>query len=1139
MSHWQKIRDAARSLRSEVCAAYDLDESDLSVAPELLTRALEFLELYLIPEHADSANLRGALAVLEDDCIFYRSDLPAWYRDYCIAHEVAHFRLHHQSVHCTSEDIESFAKDEETASPAEKIVGYGAGERREREANLFALEFLLPCCALRRAFLEENLNASRIAEKTKMPVEMIAGQIAHALLVPVSETETVKENSKIFSLDESQRRAAETEKCPVLVSAGPGTGKTQTLTKRISYLIEKGVDPKRILALTFSSKAAEEMRERVGQENAEAAAQIQVMTFHAFGLDILRSFWREVGLEPLSALIDKIDALLYLEKHLAEINLEHYQNLSEPTMNLPAILAAISRAKDELCSPEKYRELAEKMLAEAVESEDEEEIIKAEKALETARVYEFYQRYLEREKLLDFGDLIFRAVRLLQENEGVKKELAARYDAILVDEFQDVNRACGVLLKEIAGDGKGLWAVGDLRQSIYRWRGASTANLRLFGHDFPNAETISLERNYRSHEEIVALFSRFAGKMKAAGAEFFHKWTAERDSADAEKLPAVRLEIADSLETEAENLAENIKKYRELGFSYKEQAVICRTHSQLNKFARVLSEKGIPIFYLGELFEREEVRDLLSLLDLKFSSNGHSLLRVANFPEYGIPFADVKKIIDEIAEREISFEEVLETEEINEKLSDAGREGLKKLRAHLRTFPKDISAWRFLADYLFNSSNYLKPFFDSQDVNKQSRLLAIYQFLRLAIAMEDRFSSEGEAQIPEFLSYVRKLARFGEDKNYAQIPEAAENLDAVRLMTVHSAKGLEFRTVFLPYLAAGKIPSKRKAQTCPNPKGMIEGEADYHDEEEECLFFVAMSRARDCLHLSRAEFYGQTKSSESKFLTALAEFLPPARRVESPAEENIDFGAAEEPLKQNFYAKELDLYLRCPRQYFYRNVCGLKARGELPVYLKFHSCVYDTIRSLQSIRGLNGIGFDEETAFARFEEFWLASEIDAHPYAPIYKRKAEEIVRRMCARLENGGEAVFRPTYEVRLSNGTVRVSPDAVERQETEGEKQIVVRRYRTGKAPKKKDVDDADALMFQAAKEYFSEASPLIEIIYLSDDVAQRQTVTERVVKKRLAKYEQAIDGINRKDFPAKPNDDNCPHCPHFFICPAGGEK
>ncbi|MGI8849785.1 MAG: 3'-5' exonuclease [Pyrinomonadaceae bacterium] len=739
------------------------------------------------------------------------------------------------------------------------------------------------------------------------------------------------------------------------------------------------------------------------------------------------------------------------------------------------------------------------------------------------------------------GNLFFRSVKLLQQNELVSRILQNEFEAILVDEFQDVNRACGVLLKEIAGKGKGLWAVGDLRQSIYRWRGASPANIRLFAEDFPNAETLSLESNYRSRSAIINVFSAFAKQMKATPEDVFCNWQATREEFSEEIFP-VSIDLSDSLATEAETLAANILSYRENGIAYKEQAVICRTHNQLNSFAETLSKKGIPIFYLGELFEREEIRDLLALLELKHSREGHDLVRVGLFPEYNLPFEDIQLILDFVRGQENSFAEILINSEIAAKLSSSGRIGWEKLKNHLLALDEDFSSGKFLSEYLFNHSQYLRFLISDEDVQNQQKLLAVYQFLRFTGNLEKRFASFGKAQITEFLRYVKKLAWFGEDKNFSQIPSVAENLDAVRLLTVHSAKGLEFRAVYMPYLGAGKIPSNRKGQICPNPIGMLTSDADFHDEEEECLFFVGMSRARDHLHLSRSLVYGNGISKASKFLTALAQHLPTPRSFAGMGEDKtnsgeklVDYG------DQIYYSADLDRYLRCGRNYFYTNILGLKAAGDKSIYLKFHACVYDTLRSMQSIKQIENIELTEETALRRLDEFWLAAEVGAHPYAPLYKLRAEEIIRRVCQKMDSSKapSEITRPTYEVRLSNGTVRVQLDAVETVENGGEKMAVIRKYKTGKSPKKPTTDNIDVLMIVAVQKEFPEAKALLQKIYLSDDAVQEFPFSAKVIANRLKIYEGAIDGISKREFEPVPSDDNCPYCPHFFICPSGDIK
>jgi superfamily I DNA/RNA helicase len=1136
MSHWQKIREEASRLRQEVYTSFDLNSGILTNPENLIDSALEYLELEFSPEHPDSANLYKSLAVLEDDVIYFNNHLPRWFKNYCIAHEIGHFVLHNISTHCAADDLEDFSSDDETPSAAKQVKGYGARERREREANLFALEFLLPCDVLRQSFLTENLNAEAISKIVGLPSDMVAGQLARALLTPLQPPKEERE-VRDFDLDDSQRAAAETDRCPVLIAAGPGTGKTQTLIKRILFLLEKGTSPHKILALTFSNRATEEMRERIAAVRPNEAKQMKIMTFHSFGLDILRRFYEEASLDNDSELLDKIDALLFLEKNLVSINLEHYQSLHEPTQNLPAILAAISRAKDELVTPAQYLALAEKMAADAENDEDSE---KAAKAIETALVYEFYQNHLTRHKLLDFGDLIFRAVKLLQQNESIRQSLQNEFDAVLVDEFQDVNRACGVLLKEVVGDGTGLWAVGDLRQSIYRWRGASPANIRLFAQDFPNAETLSLENNYRSKSAIINTFSVFAGQMKAASEDVFCNWRASREEGAEEHFP-VSVDLSDSLATEAETLANNILSYRENGIAYKEQAVICRTHNQLNSFAETLSRRGIPIFYLGELFEREEIRDLLALLDLRHSKHGHALVRIGHFPEYNLPLEDIQLILGFIREQEISFLEILENSEIAVKLSSDGQIAWEKIKNHLLKLKDDFSAWKFLSEYLFNQSQYLRFLISDEDIQSEQKLLAIYQFLNFTGNLEKRFASFGSEQIPEFLRYVKKLAWFGEDKNFSQIPSVAENLDAVRLLTVHSAKGLEFRAVYLPYLGAGKIPSNRKGQICPAPQGMLASSEDFHDEEEECLFFVAMSRARDHLHLSRSLVYGSGNSKESKFLTVLAEHLPVARSFASTDDSQIKQieNLVESYANQIYYSADLDRYLRCPRDYYYTNLLGLKGKGDVSVYLKFHSCVYDTIYSLQTIRKLENIEVTEQTALSRLQEFWQAANLDDHAYSPIYKKKAEEIVRVMCDKITQSTNEILRKSYEIQLENGTIRVRPDAVEIFEEGGEKRVVVRRYRTGKSPKEAKIDNVDALMLEAVQQKYPEAKSTVQKIFLTDNISQDVPVSKKVLGNRLKKYQNAINGIGSNQFPADPSEDNCPHCSHFFVCPSGEHK
>lgn len=1123
MSQSQKIRQIASQTRREVLA----QNNGIISASKLIELTAEHFDLMLLPK--SKAEMRNSLAILQSEFILFDKSLPEWFKNFCIAHEIGHFVLHQTMISCDSEDISELSEDAQTS--AEAHVGYGAGERREREANLFALEFLLPREELRQAFIAEKLSAQKIAEKFGLPKNYVHSQLIQALLTPqISESEQNNPEQPQFDLDESQQIASHSEKTPLLISAGPGTGKTQTLVKRILFLLEKRIPPEKILALTFSNKAAEEMRERIAQIRPDEAKKLEMMTFHAFSLNLLRKYWQEANLEPFSPLIDPIDALLFLENNLGKLELNHYQELTEPTRYLKNILSAISRAKDELCPPEKYLELAKNMLAVAVDEKAKKD---AEKAIEAAKVYRFYQNHLEKEKLLDFGELIYRTVRLLQENETVKSLVRNNYEAVLVDEFQDVNRACGVLLKEITVDGNGLWAVGDLRQSIYRWRGASPTNLRQFSEDFPNAETYSLQVNYRSNQEVISLFSHFAKKMQAVPEDFFADWEANRQNDETAKISYL---IADTIETEAEKIAERILQNQKQDINYKEQAIICRTHKQLAKFAERLTEKGVPVFYLGDLFEREEVADLLALLDLRDSLNGISLVRIANFSEYKIPFADVQILLQKSGEEDSDFQKVLLNAEIESEISDEGKTGWNLLKKHLTQLCETKSAYQFLCEYLFNCSSYLQSLLTDTDIQKQQNLLAIYQFLNFTKSNEPRFS-QSEKPLVSFLRHIRKIARYGEDGLLSQIPSCAENLDAVKLLTVHAAKGLEFQVVYLPYLANTKVPDTKKHEPCPPPKGMIAEERDYHLEEEECLFFVAMSRACDFLHLSRAK-YDKNSAKESSFLEKLAEILPIPSSFSSDEETETELQPTllEQFNGWQFYYKQIEDYQRCPRSFYYRHVLKLNSQRDDGVYLKFHTVLQRTIAEL--MRTPKAV-LNQEFAQTKLNEFWLETDLDEHAYSPIYRARAEEMLNKMSKRISQESDSEpIKQTFAVEFEHGVVRIQPEFMQIENG----LVKARRSKTGKVPQKSDgsddnakiVEDADVLLQKALQDNFAGHEIEMKKFYLNQDEVRDVEPTNTLIKNRLQKYNETLFKIKQGIFTDKPKEEStCLNCAFYFVC------
>src|SRR5207237_799260 len=343
-------------------------------------------------------------ATLDDGVIYYNAKIDPWLTIYYQAHEFAHHWLHNGGSLCSDEDVDYTESEDKSLYGEGRIEAYGPHQRREMEANVFAREFLLPGDELRRWYVEENLNAAQIAARFGLALDFVLHNLAYALLAPdIEDSLTAPDTDEAFAepdaaaltLDESQRAAAHSAHTPLLVAAGPGTGKTRTLVGRILHLLKEDVAPDKIVALTFFNKAREEMRESVERFASDAAPKIWIGTFHAFGLELLRRYWQQAALPPRARVLDPVDALFILERHLPQLGLEHYQNLFEPTTHLAAILAAISRAKDELVSPDKYTELAAAMLARAQSGSDAEATHRAERPAEVARIYRFYQSHLE------------------------------------------------------------------------------------------------------------------------------------------------------------------------------------------------------------------------------------------------------------------------------------------------------------------------------------------------------------------------------------------------------------------------------------------------------------------------------------------------------------------------------------------------------------------------------------------------------------------------------------------------------------------------------------------------------------------------------------------------------------------------
>jgi superfamily I DNA/RNA helicase/Zn-dependent peptidase ImmA (M78 family) len=1116
---------AVRKLAREKHAEMKSRASGSSTAAALLAaaRAATNAAVQAVsPEHPLLAGGDGALHRNgPTPSIYLSSALPPEVAAYVEAHEFGHLWIETPTEPAvTPRNSDPAAPEENTPLGLRRVEAYSPEELRERYANVFGREFLLPCPEAKRLF-GHGRSARHIAAEIGVQIGLVNQQLAAALLLPdppAAEEEAADRERP--GLDESQKTAAEHEGSPLLVEAGPGTGKTRTLIARVEYLLAKNVPAPSILALTFSNKAAREIRERVAGSVPGVAPEIWAGTFHAFGLEFLRKFGHLDGIAEPVRLLDQADQLALLERELPRLGLDHYLLLHEPLFQLRNIIGAISRAKDEVFSPQSYADAATRMLSKA--GFDEELRLRAEKAAEVARVYAHYDACLRVEGIVDFADLINRPIEILRKHPKVRDELRGQYMHILVDEYQDVNRASALLLKELVGEGERLWVVGDARQSIYRFRGAAPSNTTDFEKDYPNGKRLPLAVNYRSRKQIVDTFGTYASRMSVGRGRKLALLAHRGAGADP-----INYNVAPDRSAEIAGIATAIGRQRSAGRAYRDQAVLCRSHSNLQKIATGLEAAGIPVLYLGDLFERPEVRDLLSLLSFVSERHRGGLLRVANLPRYRMPLADVRTFLAYAGEAEKTPLVALADAGKLNGLSAVGKDVLARLRSDLDGVGFKTGPGQFLCDLLFERG-LIRDYLPGDTAADHQRRLAIHQFLQFAVENDRRGEGDPKRRL---LGWVRRLEVFGDERALREPPAAVEGIDAVRLLTVHASKGLEFDVVHLPTLGKGIFPLSWSGQVCPAPDGMLSTSVEEgHAEEEQCLFFVAVSRARDHLSLSRAQRYSDSRGSNpSPALDEIAGHLPRAPDSHPTWTTRLPTSAAggsRPDLKRaarEHDGRDIELYLDCPRRYLYQTILGLSGSREDNGYVRFHRAVYRVLRWMAEQTG----AVAADALKAETDARWAETGPTDHPLQPLYRASAQKILDQANARPRGGIR--FGETLTAMIDGHVISLSVDEIQKDGSG----FVIRRLRTGKAPKKKqDHRVLHALMAEAGRQAFG-AGGRFEIRYLSSDDAVPISFT-RVMSDRLDETRAAIAGLAAGSYPAIPSD-NCPRCPHYFICQA----
>ncbi len=595
----------------------------------------------------------------------------------------------------------------------------------------------------------------------------------------------------INGLNDKQREAVLYNDGPLLIIAGAGAGKTKTLTTKIAYLIEElNVSPYNILAITFTNKAAKEMKDRIDNLIGTVAKKIQVSTFHSFGLKLLRENCEALGYDSNFVIMDSDDSLSVIKKIIKDMNLD------PKIYNPRAIRNKISSCKNELMSPEAYDKFA---------ASEYEQVVK--------EVYEKYDRKLKQNNSVDFDDLLILPIELFRKNPDILDKYQELYKYLLIDEYQDTNQAQYILTKLISAKSRLITCVGDDSQSIYSFRGANYKNILNFEKDYNEAKTILLEENYRSTSTILDAANQVIKNNRQKKDK--NLWTSR---GKGEKIKYYR---AYNERDEAQYVIRKIKELAVRDTKYQDIAVLYRTNAQSRVLEEEMLKENLPYRVIGSFYfySRKEIKDLIAYLRLIHNPKDNvSLLRAINTPKRGIGLKTIDNLTIKADENEISIYEAIES----------GKElAFKELIQKLTAMKEELTLTE-LIDKVLDASGLKAELESEKTLESEIRLENLEEFKSITKSFEER---DGLISLEEFLLEISLIS---------DVEEYKDDPNRISLMTIHSVKGLEYDHVFVVGLEEGIFP---------HMNSLLDNS---ELEEERRLCYVAITRAKDDLHLVNA-----------------------------------------------------------------------------------------------------------------------------------------------------------------------------------------------------------------------------------------------------------------------------------------------
>jgi DNA helicase II / ATP-dependent DNA helicase PcrA len=962
-------------------------------------------------------------------------------------------------------------------------------------------------------------------------------------------------------LTSRQREAAEYGEGPLLIVAGAGTGKTLVITRRIAHLIHsKKAKPDEILALTFTDKAAAEMAERVDVLLPYGFAAVHISTFHAFGDRILREFALELGLNPDFQVLSQAEQVIFFREHLFSFPLKHYRPLSDPTKFIQAMLKVISRAKDEDVQPDEYLRYARELERRAGSGDgkpvrDRDLIEEIDRQKEIAGTYEAYQKLLAEKGKADFGDQVTLVLKLFRRRPHVLDEVRRRYRYILVDEFQDTNHAQFQMVRLLGGENGNVTVVGDDDQSIYKFRGAAISNILNFMDVYPSAAQVVLTENFRSTQVILDTAYRLIQHNNPDRLEVKNRIDKRLVSVRKEGFPVEHLHC-DTLTTESDKVAALIHELLESKkYTPNDIAVLIRSNADADPFIRAMNLKGLPWRFSGNrgLYGKSEVRLLVSFLktvsDFGDSLNLHAL---ASSPVYELPMEDLQSCANAARREHRTLFETFRAADSSEALKDLSAEGRVTIRKIVDDLKRYLELSRenvtgvVLYQFLMNSG-YLKRLSQSPRPEDGVKIQNIAKFFDVIWSFS-QMAEEDRAF--HFVHHLEMLMEAGDDPATA---ETDPDLEAVNVLTVHRAKGLEWPVVFLTSLIHQKFPHTRRGDSIELPAELVKDilpTGDFHMQEERRLFYVGMTRARDRLIFTSAQDYGGVRARKVSPFVLEALDRPHVDQVnlKSSAEERIRrFAPVEDGLPDGMSPipddrtlslshYQVDDYLTCPLKYKYVHIL------RVPI-LEHHTVVYG--KSLHKAietyheRKIQNVPASLDDLVRVFEGAWKSVGFVSRDHEEQRFAAGKAALRTFFESEEASGSLpkLVEERFSFILGNNRIEGRWDRVD--ERDGKIVIVDFKssevYQQEAADKRAEDSLQLAIYSMAYLKTFGVMPFSTELRFLESGLTGRAEMTEKRLSKTEEQILRAAAGIRGRLYAAKPSYQSCRFCAFAEVCPS----